>query len=355
MRELQPERLACLIASRNLGDIVICSGLLRELAAAGYAKRYLVWTRPNIACLFEDIPDCDIVCSPFPVGTGYRFGLRELGRLLKAAAEIRFRRPSVVIDFVGDFRERLFARLIGGRHLQIGWAREHPHSRLIRNPFGVTRALVTVPAEVPNVYAGYALMLDALIPRSRRALRKRGEAKRVPVQRIGVHPFASQPCKLWPDAYWRELVCALAAQGFEVWGFSAPQERAALERLFGGLTERIVLCTSDIGQYRLQVSQMDLFIGLDSFSVHMAHRCGVPSITINSGNPPELFAVPSGQTLAASGGCRHYPCFHRAPCRGRDYENACVKAISPQQVLAALEALRCDDLSTASQLRAGRA
>lgn len=83
MRELQPERLACLIASRNLGDIVICSGLLRELAAAGYAKRYLVWTRPNIACLFEDIPNCDIVCSPFPVGTGYRFGLRELGRLLK--------------------------------------------------------------------------------------------------------------------------------------------------------------------------------------------------------------------------------------------------------------------------------
>jgi hypothetical protein len=65
----------------------------------------------------------------------------------------------------------------------------------------------------------------------------------------------------------------------------------------------------------------------------------VPSITINAGNPPELYAVPDGHTLAASGGCPNYPCFNVAPCRGQRHEHACVKAIDPERVLAAVDAV----------------
>jgi heptosyltransferase-3 len=342
MRQAEP--LACLIASRNLGDIVMWSGLLQELVAAGYASRYIVWTRPKMACMFEDLPVVQIVCSAFPVGTGSRFGLTELKSLLKAAAAIRAMRPSVVIDFVGDIRERLLARLIGGRHLQIGWGRGHGHCRMIRNPFGPARPFVTVPASVPNIYDGYGLMMDALAPgcspRAAGACQAGSFDGQTPIRRIGLHPFASQPSKLWPRQCWRELVQALAAQGFELSAFASPEERAELERIFLGLTERVVLLTTDIRQYCQDVAQLDLVIGLDSLSMHMAHRFGVPSITINSGNPPELYAVPSGQTLAASGGCPHYPCYNVAPCRGRSYENACVKAISPQAVLAAVESLQ---------------
>jgi hypothetical protein len=36
------EPLACLLASRNLGDIVMWSGLVRQLHAAHYAERYII-------------------------------------------------------------------------------------------------------------------------------------------------------------------------------------------------------------------------------------------------------------------------------------------------------------------------
>src|ERR1700733_8453730 len=70
------ERLACLIVAHNLGDAVIQSRFLALLAAAGYARNYLVWTRPQVAFLFEDVPDCRIVCSQFPIGTDKQFGVR---------------------------------------------------------------------------------------------------------------------------------------------------------------------------------------------------------------------------------------------------------------------------------------
>lgn len=332
-----PEPLACLIASRNLGDIVIFSGLLEELIAARYALRYIVWTRPKMACLFEELPDCEVVCSSFPVGTGARFRPREIAGLLRAAAEIRARKPSVVIDFVGDCRERWLARLTGGKLLQLGWGAGHGYRRMIRNPFGPGHPFVTVPASVPNIYDGYRLMLDALIPGrvSSRAPRPRG-----PIRRIGLHPFASQPSKLWPAERWCALARALIQDGLEIWAFSSPEERPLLERMFSGLAGQVVLRCTDMRQYCQDVSQLDLVIGLDSLCMHTAHRLGVPSVTINAGNPPELYAVPTGTMLADPGGCPHHPCFNIAPCRGKPNENACVNAITPERVLVALDVLR---------------
>lgn len=330
----RPEALACLIAGRNLGDIVIWSGLLRQLIAANYASRYLVWTRAKMACLFEDLPSCEVICSDFPMGTGMRFGFRELVQMLSALARIRARCPSVVLDFVGDFRERTLARLIGGRHLHIGWGRGHRQAHMIRNPLGRGRPLVTVPASVPSIYEGYRLMLEALIGHGDPWPTERAPRPR-PIHRIGLHPFASQPSKLWPFDRWRELAQGLHRAGFELWAFSSPEESLALAEIFKDLPVKQL--ATDIRQYCQDVQQLDLVIGLDSLSMHTAHRFGVPSITLNAGNPPELYAVPTGRTLAASGGCRHYPCFNVAPCRGTSFENACVKAITPAHVLAEVE------------------
>jgi heptosyltransferase-3 len=331
---MRREPLACLIAGRNLGDIVMWSGLIRQLIAAGYAERYMVWTRPKMVCMFQDLPQCEVLCSAFPMGTGMRFGARELLGMLDTAALIRSCAPSVVLDFVGDFRERFLARLVGGRHLHIGWGRGHAQRRMIRNPLGSGRPLVTVPASVPNIYSGYHLMLEALTGRPIPPATARGARRRV--RRIGLHPFASQPSKLWPKERWRELAQALSHQGFELWGFSSPEEGPELEVLFRDLP--VTPLATDIRQYCLDIQQLDLVIGLDSLSMHMAQRYGVPCITINAGNPPELYAVPDGQTLADSGGCPRHPCYNTAPCRGTPGEHACVRAIGTQQVLAAVEA-----------------
>lgn len=343
---MEPEPLACLIASRNLGDIVIWGGVLEDLIAARYAARYVVWTRPQMAWMFEGVPQCEVVCSSFPVGTRKQFGPREAVRFLTTAARIRALRPTVSLDLVGDFRERAFGRLIGSaRHLHIGWEQGHPHARLIRNPFGPGHPLVTVPASIPNVYAAHRLMVQALThpqylggAHNDRQCPDRS-ARDACEYRVGLHPFASQACKLWPEDNWRGLARELLARNYRLLAFAAPGETEALREIFAGFEADITLLTGDLAQFAAAVSALDVMIGLDSFSVHMAHRQGVPSITINAGAPPELWAVPGGRTLAQSGGCRHYPCYNVAPCRGRPYQNACVGAVTPAQVLAAIDSM----------------
>lgn len=347
---MSEERLACLIAGRNLGDIVIVSGVVRQLIGSGYAERYLVWTRPQMEFMFRGLPNCEVICSPFPVGTRKGFDARGLAAWLRAIRRIRSRRPSVSLDFVGDFRERMFGRLIGSaRHLHIGWGRDHPYRNLIRNPLGQGCPFIRVPAQIANAYEGYQLMVGELThkhPAGATAwepddLRpRRRDAKS---WRVGLHPFASQACKLWPTERWVNLTRELLADGCTVIVFSAPAERDHLESIFAKVREEVTMVTGDIEEFFAAVSRLDLMIGLDSFSVHLAQRAGVRSIMINAGSPPELWRVPSGITLAASGGCRRYPCYNVAPCRGTNYENACVRAITESDVLAAVGKLKRED------------
>jgi hypothetical protein len=221
---------------------------------------------------------------------------------------------------------------VGGRRAHIGWGRGHGYRRMIRT-LGLGRSLVTVPASVPNIYADYQMMVEALLGGAPAAPSQR--AARRPLRRIGLHPFASQPSKLWPQERWRELAAALSGRGFVLWAFSSPDEARELAEIFRDLP--VTLQSTDIRQYCLDIQQLDLVIGLDSLSMHMAQCFGVPSITINSGNPAELYAVPGGQTLADTGGCSRHPCYNVAPCSGTPGEHACVKAISPARVLAAVE------------------
>lgn len=338
------EKVACLIVSRNLGDAVIQSGFLQSLVERRYAERYVVWTRPQMAFLFRDIPGCDVVCSQFPVGTRKEFGPREAIRFIRSARSIRRLAPTVSIDLIGDFRERIFARLAGSRrHVHIGWARGHPFSRIIRNPFGRGNPIITIPSHTINVYSAYQLIVDALAPAGDPASgageRASGaHSARTHAPRVGLHPFASQECKLWPAENWRQLVGRLLDEGAEIWAFGAPSERQALVRLLGSSAARVRVVTDGIESFAKQLGSVDVLVGLDSFAVHLAWREGVRSVMINAGNPPEFWSVPgSGSVLASSGGCSHYPCFNAPRCKGLPGEYACVKAISVAQVLQSVK------------------
>jgi heptosyltransferase-3 len=335
------ERLACLILGRNLGDIVVQSGFVKRLVAANYAQRYLIWTRPQLAFLFKNMQDCTVVCSQFPVGTAKQFfTIGEALRFLKAVRAIRRQRPSVSLDFVGDLRERLFSRLIGSpHHLHIGWMPDHPYARLVRNPLGPGHPFVTISAHTQNVYDAYEQFVDALVParndRQQLARPSRNASARLHGLKIGIHPFASQPSKLWPNENWQHLTRELLSQGASVTAFGAPHERPALQSMFAQFGA-VVFFTSSLENFADEVSNFDVIVGLDSFSVHMAHRQGVRSVTINAGTPGSLWAVPSGVTLSSSGGCAYYPCYNVAQCRQTPYEFACVKSILPKQVIDAI-------------------
>jgi heptosyltransferase-3 len=335
----QAEKLACLIVARNLGDAVIQSGFLKALVMRGYACEYIVWTRPQAAFLYRDISRCEVVCSEFPVGTRKQFGLKAAARFAAAARHIRARKASVSLDLIGDVRERLFARLAGSARLvHIGWAADHPFSRLIRNPFGRGRPQIEVPRSVLNIYAAYEMLLDALapvqVPTTAGWNTPQVRAVADHPLRVGLHPFASQRCKLWPADNWRDLARALLAQDAEIYAFGAPAERPALMRLLGELAAKVHVVTESLQEFANRTATLDVMVGLDSFSTHMAARQGIRSITINAGNPPQLWAVPhTGTTLWSSGGCASYPCFNVPKCEGTVQEYACVKSVSVRQVI----------------------
>jgi heptosyltransferase-3 len=154
--------------------------------------------------------------------------------------------------------------------------------------------------------------------------------------KIGIHPFASQPSKLWPRENWQDLTRELLSQGASVTAFGAPHELSELQSMFTPFGAAISFFAGSLEYFADEVSKFDIIVGLDSFSVHMAHRQGVRSITINAGTPASLWAVPSGVTLGTSGGCAHYPCYNVAQCQHTPYEFACVKSTSPKQVIDAI-------------------
>lgn len=339
------ERLACLIVAHNLGDAVIQSSFMRRLAANNYAKRYLVWTRPQVAFLFERIADCEVVSSQFPIGTSKQFGGLAVLRFLKAAWVVRQRRPSVTIDLIGDVRDRFCAKLAGSpRHIYMGWAADHPFTRLIRNPWGHGKPAVTVPREIPNVYDAHALLLKKLLSPvgSPETCAETPHPNSEPntVLRVGLHPFASQACKIWPIDNWRSLVDRLLKGGTEITAFGAPHERAELERLFSPFAMRITLVTEDIPTFARSLGGLDIMVGLDSFSVHMAYRQNVAAVMINAGNPADLWSPPGTQVLAGSGGCPTYPCFNIPQCENTPRQYACVRSVNVSDVYEAIERAR---------------
>jgi heptosyltransferase III len=329
-------RLVCLISARNLGDAVGHANVLLDLARNAFSPRFLVWTKPEAKFLFAHIPNCDVVTSPFPIGTGKRFRLSDVFRLLASAAEVRRRRPDLTLDVVGDQRERWLARIAGSsRHVHIGWAKDHPFRRLIRNPFGPGRPVVTIPAEEPNVYEAHRLFVQALCI-DQGHLGSQERSRRPGPLRIGLHPFASQECKFWPNTRWQELVCELHSQGHTLFAFCAPAELEQLKRNLGLHQDKLALVARSLGDFDSEVSGLDLMIGLDSFAVHLAHRHGVRTIMLNAGNPSSLWKAPRGRVLGDGGGCVHFPCYNVPRCT-REARFVCVRSITVAQVLDAVE------------------
>lgn len=330
------EKLVCLIVARNLGDAVIQSAFLKKLATNGYAKNYVAWVRPQVAFLFNDIPGCQVVCSQFPVGTAKNFGLKNALAFLKAAWRIRQMRPSVTMDLIGDFRERFFALLLGApKHQYIGWAEGHPFNLIIRNPLGRGQPAFDVPAATPNIYLSYGLFLEHLTGGRESSILAHAQPVQADRLNIGLHPFASQQCKLWPDKNWLALATHLLDDGHGVTVFGAGAEKVALEKIFAPVLSRVTVFTKSLADFTEKVSELDLFIGLDSFGVHMGQRQGVRNILINAGNNPEVWTPPSTVLLAHSGGCQYYPCNNVPKCEGTAAEYICIRSVKPQEVLSA--------------------
>ncbi|WP_082491724.1 glycosyltransferase family 9 protein [Duganella sp. Leaf126] len=331
------KRTVCLIVSRNLGDAVIQSAFLEKLALSGYAEHYVAWVRPQVAFLFENIENCRVVCSQFPVGTTKNFGWKNAYQFMKAVRKLRRLGLTTSMDLIGDFRERFFARLIGAqKHEYIGWQDGHPFKQIIRNPFGSGVPSVVIPSSCPGVYESYGMFLAALTKGNQTSILSSVRGISGEKLKIGLHPFASKRCRMWPEENWRDLALQLVDNGHDVTLFGAGSERPTLERIFSPILPRVRIYTKSLSDFTNEVANLDIFVGLDSFGVHMAQRQGVKNVLINAGSDPTMWPPPNSILLAKSGGCEYYPCNNMTKCDGTDSEFICIRSIEPQRVLCAL-------------------
>ena len=332
----------CFLSARNLGDAVMHADFIRRLQRIGRAERWIVWTFAQARFLFEDLRDTEIICSDFPMGaTGRTFVKGGWRSFFAAARRIRAMKPDETVDLVGDLREYLTLLLIGAPRLYSPeWETGHPFRRHIHAmPFRSGRPM-SVPAKLLNLYEAQNQMLTTIAPGAKLDL---DMLPRVPLRegralRIGLHPSASVPFKLWPVENWRVLVTMLhrAFPGSSFTLFGAPNEMPVLKALAARLDAPHELFTSSLQEFKARISQIDLLVGLDSFSVHLAHSRGVPSVVLVGANNQRIFTPPSGLAVTHPGRCTVQPCGGRPSCVGTSHQYSCMVDILPQDAMNAV-------------------
>jgi heptosyltransferase-3 len=356
------ERL-CLLSARNLGDAVIHASFLKALVAQGYANHYLVWTFDQAAFLFEGIDHCTVVTSQFPMGaTGRTFFRNGVDGFRRALAAVRSARPTHTLELVSDVRERAVVRMTGARsHLSIRWSSGHPfrkHNWMSPFAHGAT---VRVAAGTVSIYDAFNQLFQALCPGCPPVFaaslhRPVSRAVSWPVSRpvasrsIALHPFASLACKLWPDSHWRELMARMKAADPKVRFLliGAPSDRAKCEALAEGQRASCEIVCGPLPELKARLAEVDLLVGLDSFSVHLGYSVGTPCVMLVGPNDPRIFSPPAARVVTHPGRCAYQPCGGKPKCLATDFQYACMADISAQEVVdaAALRDTRIGACST---------
>lgn len=332
------------LVARNYGDALIGRGLVARVLASFPMDEVSILTRPEFAEIFDGLQGLQqLYFAQFPMGTRKRFGIKQaLDLCLKLAALRRLRLDFFVNDF-GDVRETFLGWLTRPRHNAAPvWPRHHPFRRVIRSRG--SRLLISYPLPMPedvlNVYHAHSYMSESLgCPPT---------APVVPTVRertapVGLHPFATQECRIWPWDQWRTLTKELIQRGHRVRVFGAPGERGILERELGDLAAAgpVEVVTGRLGDFFRGLRELSLLVALDSFAIHAAYAQQTPAVMLNGANDHRLWQPPGTRVLVNGGACPRFPCYCRPSCVGQgEGEYACIRGISAAAVLREIELLQ---------------
>lgn len=184
--------------------------------------------------------------------------------------------------------------------------------------------------------------MDLFLPplweeRARQILEKKWKADNRPL--IGLHPTGSGAYKWWPREHFSALIQALSRQYHARFVLFSSRQEAQVARSIVKNLERDVLLTQ--GEYDLQevaalMKRCALFVANDSGPLHMALALGIPTLALIGADSPLRigpYQVPNSSTLYRKEDvCQEPRCLNQA-CQ----DNRCLKAISPEEVLAMID------------------
>jgi heptosyltransferase-2 len=143
------------------------------------------------------------------------------------------------------------------------------------------------------------------------------------------------PSKRWPEAYYAEIANKKMAEGWDVWLFGSPKDRAVTDEIMALTDNR---CENLAGRMELSetIAMLSLASGVvtnDSGLMHVAAALDKPVIVIY-GSTSTVFTAPlSPRAVVVKLDLPCQPCFERACPLGH---HRCMRDLLPVQVLSAM-------------------
>lgn len=265
---------------RALGDLVLTTAALRSLAE-GYPDSPLhVVTDRRFAPLLEGQPG---ITRVWPVERTHR-------ATFTTAWGLRALRPKLAVDFFGNSRSALLARLSGA---PVVWGydmrgrgrlyhrtvprvahrdddrREYAAASLLR------LARAAGGAEVPAF--PQLVLTDDMRRAGETVLARAGVTD--PSHTVALVAAGSWPSKTWPLANSAQLALALRAAGHPVVAIGGPGEEGVLARLAALAPGLPVLTAPDVAALAGAIAPLRALVGTDSGPRHLAIAFGLPTFT----------------------------------------------------------------------------
>ena len=313
------------LEARNFGDAIIKNTIISQYGAGHLDEQIDVWTKRQFADIFSENERIHkLYLTGFPIAGVKSWNIINL---IKSIWMLRSERYDLAIDTVGDFRERFLLWLIRPKRL-VSMEREegNPFNRLIRRGLAFLVEPVGVARDLVNVYAQFVYLLEYLGVRDQRQERRRGHSA-TNRKNVGIHPFASQECRLWDWKKWNELYRVLLEKGYVVYFFCSPGERKILEENIE-IAKNTNVIARDLHGFLQELQRIDLLVCLDSFAVHAAYSLGVRSIMLNGANDFHVWQTPLSRVVAGNSACAYWPCYNKPKCK--DY--GCIRSIKVSEV-----------------------
>jgi lipopolysaccharide heptosyltransferase II len=319
-----------LIQDRRIGDVVLSTALLEDLAAA----------YPSAAIDFL------VGAAAAPVLRGHPLihetVVLRRGNVLRMWREIRARRYDIVIDVQGNGRTAMITRASGAR-ARVGWdvrgrgwlySHRVPRERELRYVVHDRQRLlhaVGIPtqAQLPKLYlseeereAGESMLKAAGATGGR--------------VRVALVLVTRGSAKNWPIANFAALSSALLRGGRAAVLLPGPGEEAAVTAFHAAGGTAHVAPPTDIRTSMALIAGCSVFLSADTGPAHIATALGVPRVTLYGPTSPRAWdpGVPTAVSLRSEevscAGCRLDRCVHA---------NACMMELSPARVMGAIEAL----------------
>jgi lipopolysaccharide heptosyltransferase II len=156
---------------------------------------------------------------------------------------------------------------------------------------------------------------------------------------IGLHPTGSGSYKWWPKEYFATLAQALINRHrARLVIFSSRQEAAVARFIAENLGEDVLLAEGryDLLDVAALMQKCRLFVANDSGLLHVALALGIPTLALIGADSPLRigpYQVSNSACLYKKEGvCQEIRCLNQG-CQ----DNRCLKAISPEEVLAVIE------------------